>query len=1306
MSVEGVSSLLMKSSPGRSHTIPLEHLDYSYIQHCQDLKYLEKILNVLRSGTEGTYPQLTDFCEKRIETLEPRHRALRKDTFPATAASFSTDEWKHITDDLQTWQREITEREQQLMQSPTFNLDTLPPVRNFTLQRPPNTTATASSKRCAVPRAYSDWDRFDVDKECAKIDEDINSNDAPAVIKSAHTNITHHIDTSVLTQQEKCVLATREKEKGNEAFRARDWDEAVVYYTRSLDILPTVAGFNNRAQAEIKLQRWTDALKDCDAVLNIERHNYKALLRRATVSKHLGKLQEAHDDITSVLHSEPHNVTAQKLLQEVNEKINTELPHKSCPPKQPRNGKKLLIEEVDEEKDEETNGETDAESERVDKYPETEEQMDGETARQAEIKVDGEIERQTERWTDGVKQCVDTAAVKLEGNDLYRKGQYGEAAEKYTHSITTLTRLGVYSKDDMFVLYCNRAACFLKMGQCSECVSDCCRALHLKPYSVKALLRRAMAFEALEMFRLAYVDYRTVQQINNSHIVQQHVNRLTKVLMELDGPDWRTKLPELPFVPMSIRHDCTETLPTSQTTPITHPVPTMKTPPNTGTPPTMKISPTRQCAPTVEVLVHTETPPTGGPSQTRRCINIAEVERDVTDEDGDEGIDDKDEDGAAAAADEIDVNYVKTSGLANRCAVPPANNDWDRFDVDKECAKIDEDINTNDAPAVIKSAHTNITHHIDTSALTQQEKCVLATREKEKGNEAFRARDWDEAVVYYTRSLDILPTVAGFNNRAHAEIKLQRWTDALKDCDAVLNIERHNYKALLRRATAYKHLGKLQEAHDDITSVLHSEPHNVTAQKLLQEVNEKINTELPHKSCPPKQPRNGKKLLIEEVGEEKDEETNGETDAESERVDKYPETEEQMDGETTRQAEVKVDGEIERQTERWTDGVKQCVDTAAVKLEGNDLYRKGQYGEAAEKYTHSITTLTRLGVYSKDDMFVLYCNRAACFLKMGQCSECVSDCCRALHLKPYSVKAFLRRAMAFEALENFRLAYVDYRTVQQINNSHIVQQHVNRLTKVLMELDGPDWRTKLPELPFVPMSIQHDCTETLPTSQTTPITHPVPTMKTPPNTGTPPTMKISPTRQCPPTVEVLVHTETPPTGGPSQIRRCIKIAEVESDVTDEDEDGDKGIADKDKGGAAAATDEIDVNYIKTSCLASVLEFRQALKVARCRGDLVACAQLLRSVSPQTLPQYISLHLDTDTLSFIIHTLHKHILTTEPGLVYRLLTHLHTIDRFTVVLMLMDSDEKRQITQLFECLRAVESDELTHENINSLAKKFI
>ncbi|MCJ8728073.1 hypothetical protein PDJAM_G00000080 [Pangasius djambal] len=305
------------------------------------------------------------------------------------------------------------------------------------------------------------------------------------------------------------------------------------------------------------------------------------------------------------------------------------------------------------------------------------------------------------------------------------------------------------------------------------------------------------------------------------------------------------------------------------------------------------------------------------------------------------------------------------------------------------------------------------------------------------------------------------------------------------------------------------------------------------------------------------------------------------------------------------------------------------------------------------------------------------------------CSDPTAE--RALQLKPFSVKALLRRAMAFETLEKFRLAYVDYRTVQQIHNTHSVQQHVSRLTRVLMEQDGSDWRTKLPEVPFVPISARHDGTETLPSSQTTNNTHTVPTMKTRPNTETPPTMKTPPTKQCPPTMEIPLHTEAPPIGGPSQTRRRINIVEVESEDDDDDDDG--------------AEDDVVVE-VMTSSPANAFEFGQALNAARCRGDLAACARLLRSVSSHTLPHHISTQLDTHTLSFIIHTLHTHILPTEPGLVYRLLTHLHTADRFMVVLMLMDSDERRQITHLFECLCTVECDEFTRENINSLANKFI
>lgn len=43
-----------------------------------------------------------------------------------------------------------------------------------------------------------------------------------------------------------------------------------------------------------------------------------------------------------------------------------------------------------------------------------------------------------------------------------------------------------------------------------------CSALALTPFAMKPLLRRASAYEALEKYSLAYVDYKTVQQIDNS----------------------------------------------------------------------------------------------------------------------------------------------------------------------------------------------------------------------------------------------------------------------------------------------------------------------------------------------------------------------------------------------------------------------------------------------------------------------------------------------------------------------------------------------------------------------------------------------------------------------------------------------------------------------------------------------------------------------------------------------------------------------------------------------------------------------
>lgn len=146
------------------------------------------------------------------------------------------------------------------------------------------------------------------------------------------------------------------------------------------------------------------------------------------------------------------------------------------------------------------------------------------------------------------------ARLKNAGNHLFKCGQFVDALEKYTEAIDGCAEAGIDSPEDLCILYSNRAACFLKNGNSSDCIQDCSKALELQPYSLKALLRRAMAYESLERYIKAYVDYKTILQIDTSvQTAHDSVHRITKMLIEQDGPDWRAKLPEIPAVPLSVQ---------------------------------------------------------------------------------------------------------------------------------------------------------------------------------------------------------------------------------------------------------------------------------------------------------------------------------------------------------------------------------------------------------------------------------------------------------------------------------------------------------------------------------------------------------------------------------------------------------------------------------------------------------------------------------------------------------------------------------------------------------------------------------
>ena len=56
--------------------VPIEHLDYGYVEKCENAKELLAILRVLQSGKEGRYHQLEAFVEKRMmEVMTPADRS-------------------------------------------------------------------------------------------------------------------------------------------------------------------------------------------------------------------------------------------------------------------------------------------------------------------------------------------------------------------------------------------------------------------------------------------------------------------------------------------------------------------------------------------------------------------------------------------------------------------------------------------------------------------------------------------------------------------------------------------------------------------------------------------------------------------------------------------------------------------------------------------------------------------------------------------------------------------------------------------------------------------------------------------------------------------------------------------------------------------------------------------------------------------------------------------------------------------------------------------------------------------------------
>jgi len=66
-----------KKSLLEKYNIPLHHLDFAYVEKCTNGREMEKIVQILRSGQEGFYPDLLRCSEEKLKELKPDSKLFR-----------------------------------------------------------------------------------------------------------------------------------------------------------------------------------------------------------------------------------------------------------------------------------------------------------------------------------------------------------------------------------------------------------------------------------------------------------------------------------------------------------------------------------------------------------------------------------------------------------------------------------------------------------------------------------------------------------------------------------------------------------------------------------------------------------------------------------------------------------------------------------------------------------------------------------------------------------------------------------------------------------------------------------------------------------------------------------------------------------------------------------------------------------------------------------------------------------------------------------------------------------------------------
>mmetsp|Transcript_30378 Transcript_30378/g.35846 ORF Transcript_30378/g.35846 Transcript_30378/m.35846 type:complete len:324 (+) Transcript_30378:42-1013(+) len=313
--------------------------------------------------------------------------------------------------------------------------------------------------------------------------------------------------------------AEAKKAKGNEFFKAKDYTNAVKFYTEAIEIDNSVpAYFSNRSASYAGMGDWEHAAEDGASCIGCDKKFIKGYFRAATGLENLKNYKKAVETLTMGLAVEPRNKDLLSMKAQLEEKL--------------RSQKSQALQ--DQAAALQKSGDIAAAFRALEQARAVD---SGNEALQRQFEKVKALYEKSEKTRKAGLSPLDK--LKEQGDQKYKDGMFEEAISLYTKCVDQANKSGNKGQTLIKALS-NRAACYKQLSNFDATIEDTTTVIDMEPDNVKALVRRAQAFEAVERYKLALQDVKyvislgaNVAGLQNYKLCNQMQGRLQIVIEKL-----------------------------------------------------------------------------------------------------------------------------------------------------------------------------------------------------------------------------------------------------------------------------------------------------------------------------------------------------------------------------------------------------------------------------------------------------------------------------------------------------------------------------------------------------------------------------------------------------------------------------------------------------------------------------------------------------------------------------------------------------------------------------------------------------